>query len=155
MAKLNSGTEIVKVHVSSAHRKSGTPSNWRFEIPGGQELVCEPGTRFSVADFTCHHAWYNVTANNGKVYVRRRTSNTLPLAYEDVSVQVTPGNYTSSTLINTVASLLSTGGRTVTGNFSSSTHTYSLTESGGHGFCTPCCFPFCKCPRHCCRPCHG
>ena len=80
--------------------------------------MCEPGTRFSVADFTCHHAWYNVTANNNNnVYCSRRTSNTLPLQYEDVSVTVTPGNYTSSTLINTVASLLSTGGRTYTGNF--------------------------------------
>ena len=107
MARLPSGTEILKAHVSSAHRISGTASDWRYAIPGGQELVCEPGSRFSVADFTCHHAWYNVTANNAKVYVRRRTSNTTPLQYEDVSVSVTPGNYTSTTLIQTVASLLS------------------------------------------------
>ena len=134
MARLNSGTEIVKVHVSSAHRKSGTASNWRFEVPGGQELLCDEDCMFSVADFTCHHAFYNITANNGKVYVRRRTTSGNPLTYEDITVTVTPGNYTSSTLITTVASLLSTGGRTVTGNFSTGTHTYSLTESGGHGF---------------------
>ena len=58
----------------------------------------------------------------------------MPLQFEDITVSVTPGNYTSTTLIQTVASLLSTGGRTVTGSFSSTTHTYSLTESGGFGF---------------------
>ena len=134
MARLPSGTEILKVHVSSAHRISGSASDWRFAIPGGQELICEPGSRFSIADFTAHHAWYNVTANNANVFCRRRTSNTMPLQYEDIKVSVTPGNYTSTTLIQTVASLLSTGGRTVTGNFSSTAHTYSLTESGGFGF---------------------
>ena len=89
---------------------------------------------FSVADFTCHHAFYNVTANNGAVFCRRRTSNATPVVWEDIAVTVTPGNYTSSTLINTVATLLSTSGRTYTGNFSTNTHTYSLTEVGGHGF---------------------
>lgn len=134
MARLPSGKEILKLHVSSSQRKAGSASDWKFAVPGGQELLCEPGTRFSVADFTCHHAWYNITANNNRVFCRRKTSASMPLAYEDVSVSVTPGNYTSTTLINTVASLLSTGGRTLTGSFSHQTHTYSLTEVGGHGF---------------------
>jgi len=134
MARLNSGTEIVKMHVSSAHRKSGSASDWRFEVPGGQELICDEDTMFSIADFTCNHAWYNVSHGNNKAYVRRRTTAGLPLTYDDLSVTVPIGNYTAQTLIQTIATQLSTSGRTLTGNFSSSTHTYSLTESGGHGF---------------------
>jgi len=96
--------------------------------------MCEPGALFSVADFTCNHAFYNITPSNNKVYCRRRTSATLPLVYDDIVVTVGSGNYTSTVLANTIASLLSSGGRTLTGNFSPTTHTYSLTETGGHGF---------------------
>ena len=120
---------VRKVYLSSAFRKSGTPSSFRIEIP--QDVELGPDSHVAVSDCIIPHSWYNIQEGvNSKLYIRQGSTNRV--------VEVESGHYTASSLAARLAlklNAVAAGGTSFTVSGPTSTiNKLTITEAGGSGF---------------------
>ena len=120
---------VRKVYVSSAHRVSGSPNDFRVELP--VDLEMPPQAHMAVVGTSIPHVFYGISSINNKLYIDE----------PDVDARlrmltIEPGNYTASSLSTKLSQKLNAnppGGLTYTVSYSATTLKITIVQSGGQG----------------------
>ena len=135
----NTGTPVTKVYFDSANRASGSNTDLRWNIPGGQTLRTSEKAYVAVADFQAPHSFYNVQSGLNSVFYFRTKGLSHPHPITDHSLMVAEGNYTLTTLCAALQTLLNNLGNGATYQCTAQTSQAraQITESNGGGFMIP------------------
>ena len=114
--------KVRKIFVSSAHRVSGSSSQFVYQLPvdievGNSEQECH----LAITGVSLPHSWYGVQDLNSKLYFRENGNSNSGTNH---IVTIEPGNYTSAALANKISQKMNnvaTGGASYAVNYSSTT----------------------------------
>ena len=122
-----------KIYVNSSHRKSGTPTRFRYELPMDQE--CTEKTHVAITAVSLPNVFYGVqTSVNDGLYIYEKHSTTESLSQNRILL-IPTGNYSATTLNAQIQTLLNAGGLgTYSCNYNSVTQKITISQTSSGGF---------------------
>jgi len=137
----NTGAPVTKVYFDSEFRSSGSHTDLRWNIPGGQTLRTSEKAWVSITDFQAPHSFYNLQTgvNSLFLFATKGLAHPHPITYHNL--EVAEGNYTLTTICAALQTLLNTvgqgNGATYLVTALTSQARVTITESNGGGFMIP------------------
>ena len=122
-----------KIYVNSSHRKSGTPTRFRYELPVDQE--CTEKTHVAITSVSLPNVFYGVqTSVNDGLYIYEKHGTTESLS-QNRTLIIPAGNFSATTLNAQIQTALNTGGLgTYSCNYNAVTQKITISQTGSGGF---------------------
>ena len=127
--------KVRKIFASSAHRVSGSSSQFVYQLPidieaGSVEQECH----LAITGCSIPHSWYGVQDANNRLYFRENGNSN---AGTDHILVIEPSNYTLASLANKMSQKMNnvaTSGASYAVTYSSATSAITVVQSNGFGF---------------------